>query len=259
MQGGETPARRDDPADRPWKHNQERAARIKDDWMGGKPDAGASADLLAALRTGSDDEASEKVVALLNRGGAPQSVWDALFDASGELLLRQPGIVSLHAVTSTNALHFAFQASGDDQTRRLLLLQNAAFLTLFREAMGGRGKVGEARIDRLEPIATSEDGPGAIEEIFAESSRDRTTAARKALAYLRAGRDPRTLIDAARRLVFLKGDDAHDYKFSSAVLEDYYNASPSYRERYLAASMLLLPGSADKDNNLVKRIRSALA
>ena len=67
------------------------------------------------------------------------------------------------------------------------------------------------------------------------------------------------LIHAARRLVYLKGNDAHDYKFSSAVLEDYYHASPSYRERYLAASMLLLPGSADKDNNLVKRTRAALA
>ena len=224
----------------------------------GKPDAAASADLLATLRTGSDDDACEQVVELLNRGVAPQSVWDALFDAAGELLLRQPGIVSLHAVTSTNALHYAYQASGDDQTRRLLMLQNAAFLTLFREAMGGRGKVGDARIDQLEPVATSEGGPGAIEEIFAEASRDRTTAARKALAYLQAGHDPRTLIDAARRLVFLKGDDAHDYKFSSAVLEDYYNASPAWRDRYLASSLLLLPGSADRDNDLVKRTRAAL-
>ena len=58
--------------------------------------------------------------------------------------------------------------------------------------------------------------------------------------------------------MFLKGDDAHDYKFSSAVLEDYYHASPSYRERYLAASMLLLPGSGDRDNNLVKRTCAAL-
>ena len=160
MHEGGNPARRDDPADRPWRHNQERAARIKDDWTAGKPDAAASADLLATLRTGSDDDACEQVVELLNRGVAPQSVWDALFDAAGELLLRQPGIVSLHAVTSTNALHFAFQASGDDQTRRLLLLQNAAFLPLFREAMGGRGKVGDARIDQLEPVATSEDERG---------------------------------------------------------------------------------------------------
>ena len=245
------PAQRDDPADRPWRHNQERAARIKDDWSGGAPDAAASADLLATLRKGSDDDACEQVVELLNRGVAPQSIWDALFDAAGELLLRQPGIVSLHAVTSTNALHFAYQASGDDRTRRLLMLQNAAFLTLFRGAMGGRGKVGDARIDQLEPVATSKDEPAAVEEIFAEASRDRPTAARKALAYLQAGHDPRTLIDAARRLVFLKGNDAHDYKFSSAVLEDFYNASPSWRDRYLASSLLLLPGSADRDNDLV--------
>ena len=77
-------------------------------------------------------------------------------------------------------------------------------------------------------------------------------AAGKALAYLQAGHDPRPLIDAARRLVFLKGDDAHDYKFSSAVLEDYYQPRPRLRERYLASSLLLLPGSADKDNNLVQ-------
>ena len=83
------------------------------------------------LRKGSDDDAREQVVELLNRdfpnrSGMPCST------AAGELLLRQPGIVSLHAVTSTNALHYAYQASGDDRTRRLLMLQNAAFLTLFR-------------------------------------------------------------------------------------------------------------------------------
>jgi hypothetical protein len=254
------PAQRDDPADRSWRHNQARAARIKEGWYAGKADPAPSADLLTTLRKGSDDDACEQVVELLNRGIAPQSIWDALFDGAGELLLRQPGIVSLHAVTSTNALHFAFQASGDDLTRRLLMLQNAAFLTLFREAMGGRGKVRDLRIDQLEPIAPTESaaGPGAIEEIFAEASHDRMTAARKALAYLQGGREPEPLINAARRLVFLKGDDPHDYKFSSAVLEDYYNASPAWRERYLAASLLLLPGSSDRDNNLVKRTRAAL-
>ena len=54
-------------------------------------------------------------------------------------------------MTTTNAMHYAYQASGDDLTRRLLMLQNAAFLTLFREALGGRGKTSEARIDQLEP------------------------------------------------------------------------------------------------------------
>jgi hypothetical protein len=252
------PAGRDDPADRPWKHNQERADRIKDEWMGGKPDQSASADLVATLRKGSADDACDQVVELLDRGVCPQSIWDACFAGAGELLLRQPGIVSLHAVTSTNALHFAFQASGDDKTRRLLLLQNAAFLPLFRAAMGGRGKTADARIDALEPRGTSADSPAALEEIFALASHDRMAAARKALAYLQAGRDPSALINSARRLVFLKGDDPHDYKFSSAVLEDYDNASPAWRDRYLASSLLLLPGSGDRDNNLVKRTRAAL-
>jgi hypothetical protein len=252
------PADRDEPADRPGRHNQARAARIKEGWYAGKPDASAASDLLSTLRKGSDDDASQQVVEFLNRGIAPQSIWDALFDGAGELLLRKPNIVALHAVTTTNALHYAYQATGDDLTRRLLVLQNAAFLTLFRDALG---KANPAPIDQLQPAETSgsKEGRGAIEEIFAEAGRDKMAATRKALAYLQAGHDPESLIHAARRLVFLKGNDAHDYKFSSAVLEDYYHASPSYRERYLAASMLLLPSSAEKDNNLVQRTRAALA
>ncbi len=257
--GEDNPAKHDYAADRSWRHNEERSSRIKEDWSGGSPNPAASAELLATLRRGSDDEACDNVVDLLNKAAGPQSIWDALFDAAGELLLRQPGLVSLHAVTTTNALHFAFQASGDDHTRRMLMLQSAAFLPLFRAAMEGRGKLREAPIDQFEPLVVKASDPSAIDEIFANSGRDRMTSARKALAYLQAGNDPRLLIDASRRLVFLKGDDPHDYKFSSAVLEDYYHTSPKHRDRFLASSLLLFPGSSDKDNNLVKRTRSALS
>jgi hypothetical protein len=255
------PAKSDEPADRPGRDNQARAARIRPGWFAGRPDCAASADLLSTLRHGSDADASQEVVELLNRGIAPQSIWDALFDGAGELLLRQANIVSLHAITTTNAMHYAYQASGDDLTRRMLMLQNAAFLTLFRQALGGRGKMSDARIDHLEAAskAHTADARAAIEAIFADASQDKMAAARQALAYLQAGHEPENLIHAARRLVFLKGDDAHDYKYSSAVLEDYYNASPSSRERYLASSLLLLPASGDRDNNLVKRTRAALA
>ena len=63
---------------------------------------------------------------------------------------------------------------------------------------------------------------------------------------------------AARRLVFLKGTDAHDYKFSSAVLEDYYHVSPTWRDRVLATSFHYLPTSRQPDNKLVARTRAAL-
>ena len=121
-------------------------------------------------------------------------------------------------------------------------------------------KPASVRIDQFEPADPGVKlGADAVAAIFAEASRDRTTAARKALAYLDHAEQPGALMDAARRLVFLKGTDAHDYKFSCAVLEDYGHVSPQLRNRYLAASLFYLPGSGAPDNPLVMRTRTALA
>jgi hypothetical protein len=251
---GENPAQRDAAPDRPWRRNLTLAAKIRKEWRQGKPSPEATTEMLAALRQASADEASDKVVEQLNRGVAPQSLWDSLFLGAGELLMRQPGIVALHAVTSTNALHFAYQTSASDETRKLLLLQMAAFLPLFRGGAGGSA----VRIDQFEPLPIQSTGQQAIEEIFADLSRDRMTAARKLSAYLKENPQPEKLITAARRLIFLKGTNAHDYKFSSAVLEDYSHVSPKWRDRYLASSVFNLRGSGGPDNELVKRTRAAL-
>jgi hypothetical protein len=252
---GGNPAMRDGAPDRPWRQNQTLAAKIRKEWQYGNPSAQASAELLTTFREGSNEEACNKVVEQLNRSIAPQSIWDAIFQAAGELLMCQPGLVSLHAVTSTNALHFAYQTSAEEETRKLLLLQNAAFLTLFRGEPAGRSAV---KIDRFEPLPLKAPGVYAIEEIFAEISHDRMTSARKMLSYLKENPHPEKLIDAARQLVFLKGRDSHDYKFSSAVLEDYYHLSPPCRDRYLAASCFNFCGSDEPENDLVKRTRAAL-
>ncbi len=253
---GDNPEKRDAAADQPWRRNQGLAAQIPNGWTGGKRDHNATAELLAALRNESSDAACDIAVQLLRRGAGPQSLWDGFFCGAAELLLRQPGIVALHAVTTTNALHRNFQTSGDDRTRRLLVLQAAAFLPMFRQAVAGRGRLRDLPIDRLEPVPP--DGENAVEEIFAEIGRDRHVAAGKALAYLRAHGSAEALMAAARRLVLIKGNDPHDYKFSVAVLEDYYHVSPAWRDRFLAASMLQLRGSQEKDNALVDRIRAAV-
>jgi hypothetical protein len=253
---GGNPAKRDDKADLPWRKNVERAQRIPATWLEGRLDPAATADMLGALREGSEDDTAEKVVELFNRQVAPQAIWDALLLGAGELLVRQPGIVALHALTTTNALRFAWDATASDDTRRMLILQDAAFLSMFRQAMGGRGKVGSGRIDELAPVAVTGDKP--FEEIFSEVGRDNMSAAGKTLAYLEAHPDPRPFIDAARLLIFLKGTNAHDYKFSSAVLEDYRHVSPTHRGRFLASSVFNLRGSSGSDNKLVQRTRSAL-
>jgi hypothetical protein len=84
-------------------------------------------------------------------------------------------------------------------------------------------------------------------------------AATDVMTYLSANGDAQELIDAARLLVFFKGNNAHDYKFSSAVLEDYLNVSPAWRDKFLATSVFNLKGSGDNDNSLVKRTQAALA
>jgi hypothetical protein len=251
---GGNPAKGDAEADCPWRKNQELVTKIRADWQDGKPDEAATLDLLQTLRTASHEEASAKVVSLLNRGAAPKSVWDGVFASAAELLARRPGLVSLHALTSTNALHFAYQTSANDETRRLLLLQNAAFLTLFR---GDPKGIKELDLDKLEPDGEKESAP-SLDDIFATLSRNRLASARQVLAWSKQQSDPNEFINAARRLVFLKGNNSHDYKFSSAVLEDCRNISPAWRARFLAASVFNLRGSGDKDNDLVKRTRAAL-
>jgi hypothetical protein len=261
-EGQPNPAKEDLPNDRPWRKNIELAKTIRGDWRDGKNDDAATTDLLATLRTASEEEAPKKVVALLNRGVSAASIWDALFVASGELLARQPGIAGLHTLTTTNALRYAFDTVVDDETRRMVLLQNAAFLPMFRREMERRGKLPEFELDRLEQQAFTGDAATAsgkqVETILREISGDRKAAARHVLAYRQAGGSPQQLIDAARLAIYLKGSDAHDYKFSSAVLEDYDHVSPAWRERFLAASVYWLKGSDAKDNALVARTRAAL-
>jgi hypothetical protein len=250
---GVNPATGDAPADRPWKRNRELAGQFRPEWRAGKPDPKAAGDFLAGLRQASDEEAARKALDLLNAGVSPPSVWDALFAASGEILMRRPNILSLHALTTLNAIRYGFETAGSDETRRLLLLQAAAFVPLFRAKLDK-----EVKLDQLEPLALERPGAGAPAEIFADLSRDKMTAARKVLAHLQAGGDAKALVDAARVLIFLKGRDSHDYKFSSAVLEDYSTLSPAWRDRFLASSVYWLKGSGAPDNGLLERVRSAL-
>lgn len=252
-----------------WQRNRELAAQVPAGWQEGKPSAAATTDLLAVMRQASPTDASAKVLELLKAGVAPQSIWDAVFVGVAELLMRWPGpadrwpggVLPLHAVTSTNAVFYAYSNSGQEETRRLLLLQAGAIVPFFLESGRRRvpkERVGEGLLEQLEALPLKEAGPAASGEIFAEVNKNRKLAVRKALTYLTDPARARELIDAARLLIFLKGSDTHDYKFSSAVFEDYSHVSPAWRNRYLASSLYILRGSADKDNPLVSRTRAAL-
>ena len=249
---GGNPANNDYEADRPGRSNLQTLKKIRTGWRHGKTKPQASKELLNVLRQGSWQDACNKVIALLNREVDPQSLWDALFQHAAEMMMRRPAIVALHACTTTNALHYLYEHSSNDETQRFLLLQNAAFLTMFRRA----GGVGDGvSIDTFHPF----DGTPSLADIFTNVSNSRIQAAQKTLAFLEQTEDPQSFIAAAQRMIYLKGTDSHDYKFSSAMLEDYRYISPEIRARFLASTVFWLDGNEKPDNRLVARTRAALS
>src|SRR5206468_11460207 len=100
------PAILDLPADRPFRGNLENTKAIQDHWLQGKPDPRASLELLQAVRQGSAADRGRLTVQLLNRGVSPPSISDGIYNSAGELLMQAPGILSLHASTFTNAVHY---------------------------------------------------------------------------------------------------------------------------------------------------------
>jgi hypothetical protein len=88
---------RSDTADLPpqdlFRGNLEALRKIRPGWLDGKPSTEATAELLQTLREASGAAAAGKVVELLNRGVSARSIFDALFNGAGELLMRAPGIL----------------------------------------------------------------------------------------------------------------------------------------------------------------------
>lgn len=240
----------------PYASNLERAKEIRSDWTVGEPDTGATNAMLQAIREASPEDSSAKAVELLNAGISPDSLWDAVALGSAELMMQSPGIIALHSKTATNALHYTFQSSADDTTRKMALLQASGWLPLYRQRSQ---KPSDARIDAIEPKAPDSKGEEAAEEIFANLGKDRVEAARKVIGYLDQGGSPEEVFAGMRRLIFHKGRDSHQYKYGAAAWEECLLASdPRWRAPLAASTLLYVPGSDQPDSPLMNRARDAV-
>lgn len=252
--GEPNPADNDLAADRAGKANMERASATPYPNPQSESDPAFVKEWLAAARTASPDALGEFTSVALKKSVSRHSISDAIHCAAAELVMRQPAIVSLHSVTSTNALQFLSRSVSDDQLRQWLLLQNASFIAHFRDSAAGRDKLSEIDILELKP---ADQNTTDVNAIFDQLGSNRFEASQSILAYLEHGGSPEAVQQKARELVFLKGNDSHDYKYSSAIFEDYYYCSPQWRPRLLAASShLLTPANAD-DNDLKDRLAEA--
>lgn len=255
--GDPNPANSNLAVDQPWRENEKRIAKIPASWLNGDADGQITTDLIESLRDATATDAGAVAASMLADGASAQSLWDGVFVSAGELLMRQPGIVGLHSLTTSNAVHFLWENASDEALRKRLMLQACSFLPLFRESSRDRGKLADHRIDRF--AEAEPNGDAELSAILEDISGDRLRAADQLHRYLSAGGDATEFVDQARRLIFLKGRDSHDYKFSSAVLEDYRHVSPQWRNQFLATSVFNLKGSKSADNGLVDRARAALA
>ncbi|MBM4090292.1 MAG: hypothetical protein FJ276_12845 [Planctomycetes bacterium] len=258
MHEGGNPAERDDPADRPWRQIDKLVVKTAPELNGGPPDREVSTRLLGILRTGSDADAIEAVMEHVKRGASISSVWDGIHCGAAELQLRAPNIVSLHAVTTTHAIHFAFQTTGDARMRRMLMLQNAAMIPLFRDAAAQRGQLQDAPIDQLEPILPAGSDDAVILEICRNFGGQRRKAAQGLLGYLQSGRPAAPLVARIQQLISQKGNSSHDFKFASAAIEGFRHVSDGWRGHCLAAGAMHFRGLDERDSAIVARTRAAL-
>ncbi|MGO9463117.1 MAG: hypothetical protein ACLQIB_31745 [Isosphaeraceae bacterium] len=243
----------------PYEANLENVAKIRSDWQVGREDPAATQALLQVIRQATPEAASAEALKLLNQGIAPGSLWDAVVLSACELLMQNPGIIAVHATTATNALHYTFTASGDDLTRRLALLQAVGWQPMYR----GRAKPASSlTIDTLKPgvDGSVSGGDEAVAEIFTAINNDRKQASAKAMTYLARGGSADLIFAMARRMIFHKGRDSHDYKYGGAIWEEFlWSTDSKWRGQMVAASMFNLPGAKTPDSPLMTRARDALA
>lgn len=243
------PAENDLPADRPWTANRVRLTNIPASWGRGREDPGARMALLQALREVSEEEAGAAIVEHLRGGIAPVTIWEAMFAAAAELIVRWPGIVPVHAQTTASALHHVYRVSTDEHVRQLAMLQCGAFVSMFHRLVG-RARA-SFRLEALEPLALDGAPGDAIDEIFSDMPDRRSRAAEKTLAYLLGGGDARALIARSRHYLAHNVVGSHDYKFAEAAFENAASVGDeAWRARLLAAGMAYLRGPARSRPNL---------
>ena len=224
----------------------------------GAGDVAAAKQILAAIRGAKTEQACRETVDLMVKGKSrASSIWDAVHLAAGEVMMRAPGGLGVHAVTSVNALHYAFRVADKAETRLLLLLQGVGWMSQFVSFMVQRDdKFGDTDITKVEGIEIPATPEEAAEEILALVPSDRIVAAQKAFRYAQVYAEPDGFKRTAQSLIFTKGRDVHDYKYAVAIFEDYHQVDPVWRPHMLATAVYNLRGSGLPDSEVMQRARA---
>jgi hypothetical protein len=270
-----------------WQPNTARADRHLDKlpptWAAGQADTAATRELFALLRDGKAESACDLAVKQLFRGVGGQALWDAVHLATAELMARHKsgwGLASrpLHANTSTNALHYAFRTCTTARTRLLALLQAVAWAAgrtgadladlrdvkiaeLPAASVPAKAEDAVAEVFALLPSRTYRWDAGAKKAVLGYGKRDGADEACRKVFVLAKERPevvPQFVQTAHSWLCRKASDDAHEYKFLAAILEDVACVSPAWQPHLLAASVHYFHGKQTPDNPVMQHVQEAL-
>lgn len=247
--------------DQCYKGNARRVAevlsKLANGWEAQSSDSSQTRSVVEAIRTGTPDEVCANVAGRLAKGATAGTIWDAVHLGAAELRMRANAamaIGSIHAVTSVNALHYAYLAASEPAARLLILLQAAGWMTQFRT-------FGEVRPESLRSRSIFDLEAGEVatpEEIFAAIPANTDIAASKVF---KLARDPVAragFLGAAVGSTLAKADEVHYYKYLAALMEDIPLVSSEWQPYLLAASVYYLKGAKEPVPAQVKRAQELL-
>ena len=238
------------------------ARAFPDRWLEGKEEPDMSRQLLREFAGRRPRAAQELVVESFKEGLGPRTVWDALRLLGSEIVLRRPGrsasagraaLLPVHALTVTSALGHAWRSTRLEGTRRLLVLQAAAWLTAMRDDLAGL-------------VGLSMAGPG-VDALGASDEPEGTDVApmleRASPGHVRASLDRAPAGRAAylaglRTALFRKGQEHHQHKYAAAMEEESRLVHARWASRILAPAVDYLAHPGDTETETYRRSTHAL-
>lgn len=246
-----------------FERNRTRVADLPADWESGTPDPDASGDLFRKLRTLSSRRTEDLIATLLERGVAPQSIWDGLRVIASEILFRlarsdarNAQLLGVHPMTLVNAFYFAWQKTNSDSTRRLMLMQAASWTASARDLL--------IRIKDLDMEVSGFDGldppsePVPVASAVNAADDDYVASASMVLRLARDRPSAGRFIDICRSLTLAKAPEHHHHKYAAAVFEEFRHADARWSPCLLATCLSYLPSPGENDSDVTNEVRARL-
>jgi hypothetical protein len=198
------------------------------------------------------------VVTALQQGLGPATIWDGLRLFASEIFLRRPPPsmrqhLPVHPVTEINAFVYAWRTTTDQTTKRLLILQAAGWLPLWKPVLTKRSG---SLADRsgIDALGQSEHKPCmSIDDTFEQRSPDATR-----VCLDNDARHSNDYLSRLRAFLFRKAWQDHQYKYLAAIHEESRLVDSRWASRILAPAITYLPTGKDPDSEVSRRSMHAL-